>query len=418
MTRERIAVIGAGVAGLTASYVLRTRHDVELFDARGTLGGHADTHRVRTPDGASVPVDTGFIVHNTTTYPLLTRLFTELGVATQPCEMSMSVQCDECGLAYAGGKGGRGLMTAGPRGARLRFARLLAELPRFQRTARASAAGPDDGRTLGQVLAAGGHSRYFADHYALPLVATVWSAGETASPDHPAHHLFRFLANHGLLGVRGSLAWRTVVGGSREYVDRIAALLPRVHRGVPVQTVRRHADGADVVTADGTAHRFDRVVLATHADQALALLADPTAAEKQVLDSFAYSRNVMQLHTDPTLLPATPRARASWNHRKSSCRGGDHVVVSYDMNRLMRLAEPLDYVVTLNGADRVDASRVLAADIYEHPVYTPQTLAAQARLPELNSSRCVFAGAYHGWGFHEDGCASGVRAAAAFGVAW
>jgi uncharacterized protein len=418
MTRERVAVIGAGISGLTAAYLLRHRYDVLLLDAEPKLGGHADTENVVTPDGTVVPVDTGFIVHNGSTYPRLTRLFAELDVPTRDTEMSMSIQCQGCGLQYAGGKGGIGLLPSGGRSVRGRYLRMLTEIPRFHQAALRLLAGSDVDVTLGHVLARGGFSRYFIDHFAVPVVSAVWSAGEQISLRYPAHHLFTFLRNHGMLSTHGSLRWRTVVGGSRTYVNRIAARLTTVRTGTPVRAVLRHADGVEVVDATGTTHEVGRVVLATHADQALAALADPTPDEKQVLGAFEYARNEIWLHTDPALLPSTPRIRASWNYLKPACRSDESVLVSYDLNRLMQLTEPVDYIVTLNAASRIDAQSLIKKVVYDHPIFTGTAVAAQRCLPRLTGPRTAYAGAYHGWGFHEDGCVSGVRAAQAFGVRW
>lgn len=419
VSRERVAVIGAGVSGLTAAYLLQRRYDVTLFEASPRLGGHAHTHDVTAPDGAAVAVDSGFIVHNERTYPNLLRLFGELDVRTQDCEMSMSVLCLGCGLEYAGGKGASGLLSRPGLLGRPRYLRMLAEITRFHRHAHQVLDEPSGGEpTLGEFLAAGRYSRYLVNHFALPLVSAVWSAGERISRDYPARYLFEFLRNHGMLSVTGSPRWRTVVGGSRTYVERAAASLTAVRVAAPVRAIRRQDTGVDVIDAAGVLHETGRVVVATHADQALALLADASPLEKQVLGAFSYSRNETWLHTDTSVLPQTAAARSSWNYLKTSCGADDRVLVSYHMNRLMRLAEPLDYVVTLNAGDRVDDSSVLAKMTYEHPVYTPESVAAQRRLPELNSSRTAFAGAYHGWGFHEDGCAAGTRAAAAFGVSW
>ncbi|WP_330277826.1 FAD-dependent oxidoreductase [Lentzea sp. NBC_00516] len=418
MTREHIAVIGAGVAGLTAAHLLSRCHDVVVYEAGTKPGGHADTRTIRTPDSAFVQVDTGFIVHNGPNYPCLTRLFEELGVRTRTSDMSMSVSCRECGLEYAGGKRGAGLVTPGAMRAGRRYLGMLAELPRFNRTARRLLAGRDTGASLGEFLVRGRFSRYFVDHYALPLVSAVWSAGEEVSTRYPARYLFAFLDHHGLLGIRPAKGWRTVVGGSQTYVDRIAAGLSVLKTATPARAVRRHDTHVEILDPTGTSSMFDRVVLATHADQALALLADPTAAERRALGGFRYSRNEMWLHTDSAVLPRSEGARASWNHTKRTCRGAGPALVSYDLNRLMGLSEPLRYVVTLNGESDVDSSAVVAEAVYEHPVYTSASVAAQRELPSLNTGRTAYAGAYHGWGFHEDGCLSGVRAARAFGVKW
>ncbi|MEV0648324.1 FAD-dependent oxidoreductase [Phytomonospora sp. NPDC050363] len=372
-----------------------------------------------TPDHVRVPIDMGFIVYNDRTYPHLTRLFTELGVPSQESEMSMSVRCLGCGLEYAGGKRGVGMLARARGSAWPAYLRMLTEIPGFHRDARRfwSETGNDD-LTFGRFLADGGYSRYFVDHFALPLVAAVWSAGERPSMLYPARRLFAFLRRHGMLTTNMSIPWRTVTGGSRVYVDRIRAQLGEVREGVTVRTVRRHSDGVDVVDATDATTRFDRVVIATHADQALELLADPTPAEKQILGAFEYSRNEAWLHTDSSLLPSARRTRASWNFLKPRCHGGERALVSYHMNRLMRLNEPVDYVVTLNGAARVDAASLITSRTYQHPIYTAEAIAAQRRLPELTGPRTVYAGAHHGWGFHEDGCVSGVEAAEACGVTW
>lgn len=418
--RPTAAVIGAGVAGLTAAHVLQRRYDVTLFEADHRLGGHAHTHEVVSSDGGTALVDTGFIVHNARTYPTLLRLFAELGVQTQDSDMSMSVRCDGCGLEYAGARGLGGLFPQTATLTRPAYLRMLAEVLRFHRHARRVLADDRAGDVpLGAFLAIGGYSRYFVEHFMLPVVSAVWSAGETVSLDYPACYLFTFLQHHGLLAVGGSPQWRTVVGGSRSYVERVVKNLSALHVATPVRAVRRTPGGVEVHDETGAVHRVDRAVVATHPDQALALLAEPTPAQREVLGAFTYSRNATWLHSDTGVLPRRPAARASWNYLKPTCSSTDApVLVSYDMNRLQRLVEPDDYVVTLGGAGRVDPARVIARMVYEHPVYTPESVAAQRRLPELNDRTLAFAGAYHGWGFHEDGAAAGVRAAESLGASW
>ncbi|MEU3716200.1 NAD(P)/FAD-dependent oxidoreductase [Streptomyces californicus] len=420
--RRRTAVVGAGVAGLTAAHVLRDAHEVTLYEADDRVGGHAHTHELGASDGRVHSVDSGFIVHNRRTYPNLLRLFDELGVATQESEMSMSVQCEGCGLEYAGARGPSGLF-AQPRSAlRGPYLRMLADVPRFHRAARALLALPEGGAsemTLGEFARRGRFSPYFRAHFLTPVVSAVWSCDPVTALSYPARYLFRFLDHHGMLSIGGSPVWRTVTGGSRSYVDLIVKQLSAVHTATPVRAVARHPDGVTITTRDGTTASYDSVVIATHPDQALRLLADPTDAERTVLGAFRYSRNPTLLHTDTTLLPRARGARASWNYLMPSCAAdADHVTVSYDMNRLQRLDAPDSFVVTLNGSDRVDPASVRARMVYEHPVYTPESVAAQARLPALTGPVTAYAGAYHGWGFHEDGCRSGVEAAAALGVAW
>ncbi|MGX9882468.1 NAD(P)/FAD-dependent oxidoreductase [Streptomyces sp. NPDC002276] len=421
---RRTAVVGSGVAGLTAAYILGGGGHVTLYEADDRLGGHAHTHELTSPhDGRVHRVDSGFIVHNRRTYPRLLRLFDELGVVTQESEMSMSVRCEGCGLEYAGARGPTGLFARPRNLLRGPYLRLLAEVPAFHRAARRLLAeGGEQGLTLGEFMDREGYPAYFRSHFMTPVVSAVWSCDAVTAQRYPAAYLFRFLEHHGMLSVRDSPVWRTVTGGSRAYVDRIAKHLREtgeIRTGTPVRAVRRHADGADITAEDGTTESYDAVVVAVHPDQALRLLADPTAREREVLGAFRYSRNTTLLHTDTRLLPRASGARASWNYLMPSCTADSgQVQVSYDMNRLQRLDAAETFVVTLGGEDRVDPGRVLARMVYEHPVYTPESVAAQQRLPELARDVCVFAGAYHGWGFHEDGCRSGVEAAAALGVRW
>ncbi|MEV5976715.1 FAD-dependent oxidoreductase [Streptomyces sp. NPDC052114] len=418
--RRRTAVIGSGVAGLTAAHVLARAHHVTLYEADERLGGHAHTHDLTASDGARHRVDSGFIVHNRHTYPNLLRLFAELGVATQESEMSMSVRCEGCGLEYAGARGPAGLFARPRNAVRPEYLRLLKQVPAFHRAARrllAEDAGQD--LTLGGFLDREGFSAYFRTHFMTPLVSAVWSCDAVTAQRYPAAYLFRFLAHHGMLSVGGSPTWRTVTGGSRTYVDQVARNLHAVRLAAPVRAVQRHPDGVSLTEGDGTTRSYDSVVVATHPDQALKLLTDATPLEKEVLGAFRYSRNSTLLHTDTSVLPRARGARASWNYLMPSCSAGaDRVRVSYDMNRLQRLDAPDTYVVTLGGEGRVDPARILARMVYEHPVYTPESVAAQRRLPELGTNVVAFAGAYHGWGFHEDGCRSGVAAAAALGVHW
>jgi len=424
VTGRRIAVIGAGVSGITAGYILSKSDHVTLFEADDRLGGHADTHLVVPPTGPPIGVDTGFIVYNERTYPLLTRLFAELGVVTQPAQMSMSVSCAGCGLEYAGKRGLAGLAAGLPRG-RGRYLRLLAEIPRFHRAARRLLDQEDLGpgvQTLDNFLRTNGFSRYFITHFVLPLVGAVWSCPTGTALRYPARYLFAFLANHGMLSVSGAPQWRTVTGGSRGYVEKAAKGLSDIRLGTPVRAVRRHGDHVQLRDGGGRPHRFDAVVIATHPDQALRLLDPPTEPERAVLGAFCYTPNPAILHTDARMLPRRRCVRASWNYELSGCQP-DHAAVriSYHMNRLQDLRTSQDYIVTLGGEGEggtVDPRWVLDRMDYAHPVYTPASVAAQHRLPELNTGITAFAGAYHGWGFHEDGARAGAVAARSLGGTW
>ncbi|CAB4685458.1 unannotated protein [freshwater metagenome] len=402
----RVAVIGSGVAGLGAAYVLAKAHDVELFEQDARPGGHANTV---TYDGLTL--DTGFLVHNLRNYPLLTRLFTELGVETQEAEMSFSVVCDSCGLEYSG----RRPFAQRRNLVRPAHYKLLWEIGRWLRTAGRTLEEADwESQSLGEYLDAHGYSSAFRNHFLIPLTSALWSTAPGRALEFPAAYAIRFYDNHGMLGF-GRFAWRTVTGGSKTYVDAVVATLPngaRLNQGV--RSIARSEGGVDVRTPDGLTHRFDRVVIATHADEALALLEDPSDAERAILGAFAYTVNETILHTDASLLPRTKAARGSWNYRM----GNDGApTLTYYLNRLQRLESTRDYCVTLN--EEIPEAHVLARFSYAHPLFTVGTIDAQHALAALSGERGTFyAGAHMGNGFHEAGLASGVRAAAALGVEW
>jgi predicted NAD/FAD-binding protein len=419
--RPSAAVIGAGVSGLTAAYLLSRTHDVTIFEAEERLGGHAHTHDVTASDGRQYAVDSGFIVHNDVTYPWLRKLFGELDVQVRPTEMSMSVRCEGCGLEYAGGRGLRGVFAQPRRLIDPQFLRMLWQVKRFHRRALAFLRTTDDEdlTTYEEFLEREGFSGYFIAHYAVPVVSCVWSAGRETTLVYPARYLFRFLDHHGMLRVGGTPQWYTVACGSRTYVERLAGMLKEVRASHAVTDVTRAEDGVQIRDATGQVTRVDRVVIATHADQALGLLTDPSDAEVTTFKQFGYSRNVTVLHTDSSVLPEAQNARASWNYRMTSCDWpGQPAVVTYWMNRLQGHRSAQDFLVTLNDRERLDPGSVAAVMHYEHPIYTPEAVRAQSQLSSLATDRTVYAGAYHGWGFHEDGCRSGVEAARHFGVAW
>lgn len=420
--RRRIAVIGGGVSGLTAAWALRREAEVTLYESDDRLGGHAHTHDLPDPHGVPMPVDSGFLVHNQRTYPTLIRLFHELGVQTQPAQMSLSVRCDGCGLEYAGARGLRGIFPRASNLASGSYLRMLTEIPRFHRTARALLRRPDPTVPLGEIIETEGYSDYFRAHFLTPLIASVWSCSPGVAMRYPARYLFEFLHNHGMLSVTGSPQWMTVVGGSRTYVERIEKEVHAVRTSTAAESVVRHAAGAEVRGSDGSVTRFDGVVVATHADQALELLGRPSAVQKDVLGAFGYSRNVTLLHTDQSVLPRAKGARASWNYAMTSCDAlAESVLVSYDVTRLQGLPTASGgprYLVTLNDDGRVEPATVMRRMVYEHPVYTPAAVVAQRRLGSIEDGVITFAGAYHGWGFHEDGALAGLRAARRLGATW
>ncbi|GEP34753.1 hypothetical protein NSZ01_25210 [Nocardioides szechwanensis] len=418
---RRVAVVGSGVAGLTAAYVASRSAEVTVFEADDRLGGHADTHDVVEDGGRLLAIDTGFIVHNERTYPVLLRMFAELGVATQPSEMSMSIRDDETGLEWAGALGRKGVLPSARHLVNPRYLRMLTEIPRFHRQARALLATDAEDTTLRDFLAAGGFTPYFTRHFMEPLVAAVWSCDPEVSLDYPARYLFTFLQHHGMLSIHGSPEWRTVTGGSREYVARVAATLAdrgaEVRTGTKVTSILETARGVEITDGNGTVTTYDAVVVAAHPGQALAMLAEPTTAQREVLSAMPYSPNVAVLHTDTSVLPANTNTWASWNFRRPDSEQ-DGVLVTYDLTRLQRLDTDVHYLVTLGGEHLVDPATVIDRMEYEHPLYNPESVAAQQRLGEIDSDRLAFAGAYHGWGFHEDGARSGLRAAEHLGLEW
>ncbi|MGA8852037.1 MAG: FAD-dependent oxidoreductase [Aeromicrobium sp.] len=417
-----VAVIGSGVSGLTAAYILRQQNfDVTVFEADDRFGGHAHTHTIEDAD-ATHRVDSGFIVHNDRTYPQLRRLFAELDVDVHATEMSMSISCEGCGLEFAGGRGGKGIFAQKRRLFDPRFIRMLLGVKRFGRLAQELLDSPESAeepQTYGDFLQQHGFDDYFLSHYAIPVVSCVWSSGHETALQYPARYLFTFLKHHGFLSIKGSPQWFTVLGGSHSYIDKVTASIGDVRASTAIRQVTRTADGVELIDVAGQMHHADAVIIATHADDALALLTDPTDDERRVLGSFEYSQNETVLHRDDSVLPRATEARSAWNYRMGSCEErNDLTAVTYWMNRLQGIESERPFLVTLNASERIDPDTVHATMQYTHPIYTPTSVAAQSELKTLSSATTVYAGAYHGWGFHEDGCRSGVDAAAALGAAW
>ncbi len=400
-------MIGTGIAGLTAARLLDRTHAVTLYEADERVGGHTNTIRVDDPRGERW-VDTGFIVHNDRNYPRFTALLGELGVATRAAEMGMSIASADGRFEFANTK--RGLFAQRSNLLRPRFWRLIRDQLRFNREVRPLIGRPD-APAVGEFLRDAGYSRWFCERAIVPEVSAVWSADPEAIWEFPVGFLAEFLENHGQLQLTGRPRWRTIEGGARMYVERLLERFDgRVHVGAPVVAVERLREGVRVVAAGAGAEVYDEVVIATHSDQALAMLAEPTAAEHRVLGAMRYRPNQAVLHTDASLMPARRRAWASWNFHLAD-EPQARTAVTYWMNHLQCLDAERQYFVTLNLGERIDERAVLETITYDHPVITHESVAAQRRWDEISGAdRIHYCGAYWRWGFHEDGCWSAERA--------
>jgi uncharacterized protein len=417
--RLRIAVVGGGVAGIAAAHLLQRRHEVTLFEKNDYVGGH--THTIVIDDGPDkgTPVDTGFIVLNDRTYPLLIRFLATLGVPIRKSDMSFSYTCRRTGLQYAS----RNLNTLFAQRRNLlrpAFWRFLIEIARFNVITRKWLAnGALRGLSLGEYLRRESILPSLIESYLIPMAAAIWSTPDARMMDFPAESFFRFMENHGLLSVSDQPQWYTVEGGSHTYVKAfLKGFAGRVFTDRPVEGIRRTDSGAVLAFADGAEETFDKVVLAAHADEAFGQLADPSPEETACLSPWTYNRNTTVLHTDASFIPKNPRARASWNYlREKDASSEAPVMLTYDMNRLQGLRTESEYCVTLNPLRSVQTSRIIRELVYHHPMYTAEAIATQQSLPGLNGQRhTFFCGSYFGYGFHEDALRSGVKVAEAFGI--
>ncbi|TLX22391.1 NAD(P)/FAD-dependent oxidoreductase [Thermomonas fusca] len=412
----RIAIVGSGIAGLASAWLLSQAHEVVLFEANDYLGGHTHTHAVEQA-GRSYRVDTGFIVHNPAHYPLLTRLFDTLGVATAPTTMSFSVHSERTGLEYNATTldtlfcQRRNLLSP-------RFLGMVRDLFRFYRQAPSLLVGDGPGPGIGDWLEANGYGAAFRDDHLVPMASALWSSPPEQILRFPARYLVQFMANHQMLQVSGRPEWRVVRDGSASYVEALRARWQVQERlRCPVRSVTRDGHGVVVESAAGS-ERFDQIVLACHSDQALALLADASVNERDVLGAIAYQPNDVVLHTDASLLPRNRKAWAAWNAFLPGDPGAP-CTVSYCMNLLQGLHSPDPFVVTLNRSEAIAPDKVLRRLRYHHPVYDAASVAAQQRKAAIQGhNHTWFAGAYWGWGFHEDGMRSAVEVAAGLGAAW
>ncbi|MEW6335444.1 MAG: FAD-dependent oxidoreductase [Thermodesulfobacteriota bacterium] len=417
--RLAIAVVGGGVAGIASAHLLQRRHEVTLFEKNDYVGGHTHTIVIDRGPDAGTPVDTGFIVLNDRTYPLLMRFLAGLGVPVRESVMSFSYTCRRTGLQYAS----RSLDTLFAQRRNLlrpAFWRFLIEIVRFNaRTRKRLADGTLRGLSLGEYLRREAVLPSLVESYLIPMAAAIWSTPDAQMMAFPAESFFRFMENHGLLSVSDQPTWHCVQGGSHAYVKAfLNGFKGRVFTDRPVERIRRTGSGAVLTFAGGEEEAFDKVVIAVHADEALGLLADPSPEETACLVPWSYSRNAVVLHTDASFLPKNPRARASWNYlREKEAPPEAPVMLTYHMNRLQRLRTANDYCVTLNPLRPVERTRVIRELVYTHPLYTAEAIATQRSLPLLIGRRhTFFCGSYFGYGFHEDALRSGMQVAEAFGI--
>ncbi|HEY7830307.1 MAG TPA: FAD-dependent oxidoreductase [Solirubrobacteraceae bacterium] len=412
----RIAIVGAGISGLLSAHLLHPEHEIVVYEAGSYAGGHTHTVRVDTPHHTH-HVDTGFIAFNDRNYPNFSRLLDRLGVGVQPTHMSFSVKGEQEDFEYCGTP--RGVFCQPRNLTRPWFLRMLGELPRFNRELRRVLQRQDSGESLHDFLAQHDFSAAFVQRLIVPQVSAVWSADPRQMATFPVRFLAEFFANHGMLGFRDRPGWSTIAGGAACYVDALTRhFRERIRLDSPVHSITRTPEHVELVVQGREAEQFDQVVIAIHSDQALAMLADPSARERQLLGAIPYQANEAVLHTDSSLLPRRRAARAAWNFQLLR-EPKPLTTVTYYMNHLQRLAgADRDFCVTLNRSEAIDPAKVIRKIAYSHPVYTPQGVAAQSQHGAISglAHRTHYCGAYWGWGFHEDGVVSALRACAPFGV--
>jgi len=405
----KIAVIGTGIAGNVAAWHLCREHDITVFEAGSHAGGHTHTHDL-IHRGRRYAIDTGFIVFNDRTYPHFSALLDELGVDTQPTEMSFSSHCEISGIEY-NGSSLNGLFAQRRNLLRPGFHGMIRDILRFNREASELLGDSNEMLPLGRYLQERRYRRLFVDNYIIPMGAAIWSTDPRQMLAFPASFFVRFFANHGLLGIRNRPQWRVIRGGSREYVRKLTEpFAHRIRLNDRVVSLRRLPTHVEVRTATGLTETFDYAFVATHSDQALAMLANPTPLERAVLGAIPYQSNEVVLHTDTALLPTRNRAWAAWNYRRRLDEH-DRVSLTYNMNMLQGLNAPVTFCVTLNDTKNIDPATIIRAMEYQHPVYTPAGVAAQRRHRDVNGqNRTWYCGAYWRYGFHEDGVVSALAA--------
>ncbi len=410
----RIAIIGTGISGNTAAYHLHKDHDITVFEANDHIGGHTHTHEIEAAGGQTLNVDTGFIVFNDWTYPNFIALLDELGVESQPTEMSFSVKCERSALEYNGNTI-NSLFSQRSNLFKPRFHRMIRDILRFNKEGHAFLEQPPSNQlSLGDFLSQGGYSQIFIDKYIVPMGAAIWSANPDVMFTFPAQFFLRFFANHGLLSVNDRPQWRVLKGGSNSYISKLTAgFKERIRPNCPVQHIERDADGVSIVTEPYGRETFDYVFIATHSDQALNMLAQPTLSERNVLGAIPYQDNEVILHTDTKILPKRKLAWAAWNYHIPQ-QEQEQVAVTYDMNILQGFDTPETFCVTLNYGGAIDESKIIKTLNYQHPVFTPGGISAQSQQRDVNGlnggQRTYYCGAYWRNGFHEDGVVSALNA--------
>ena len=409
VAKPRVAIVGTGIAGNVAAYKLNQQADITVFEANNYIGGHSNTLEVETERGP-VPVDTGFIVFNDRTYPNFIALLDELGVASQDSTMSFSVQTAGKAIEY-NGAGLNALFAQRRNLLRPSFHRMIRDILRFNEDAKSAVGHTGTETSLAEFLRAGAYSREFIEHYLVPMGAAIWSAEPDMMSSMPADFFLRFFENHGLLDIKNRPQWKTICGGSREYVaNLVAGHRDRIRLGCAVQKITRAEDRVLLHLERNTIEEFDYVFLACHSDQALRLLESPSQTEKTVLGAIPYQYNQAILHTDASLMPRRKLAWGAWNYHLPE-DGNDSVTLTYHLNTLQRLQTEKDYFVTLNSNKLIRPDSVIAKVDYEHPVFTASSVAAQNRQQEVcGIERTYYCGAYWRYGFHEDGVVSALNA--------
>jgi predicted NAD/FAD-binding protein len=412
----KVAIIGAGISGLTCAWLLHPHHEITLYESEPVVGGHSNTVEFDC-EGKAYRVDTGFIVYNDRNYPNFMKLLARLAIRGVPTAMSFAVRCDRTGIEYSG-SGLAGVFAQKRNLFRPSFLRMVADILRFNRAGAEDAERDLGTMTVGEYLSRNGYGTAFSEHYLLPMGAAIWSCPTGTFADFPIQFILEFYRNHGLLSLTNRPQWYTIPGGSRRYVERISApFLSRIRTGCPVQRVDRDADGV-TVSAAGDLSRFDEVIFACHSDQALRMLGEPSGLEEKVLSGFPYEINEAVLHTDSSVLPRCRKAWSAWNYRIAQS-GGDAsaATVTYNMNILQHIQSSKTFCVTLNDSDQIADSAVISRHRYAHPVFTAQRAVLQSMHDQLiRRNHTSYCGAYWGNGFHEDGVNSALAVCRRFGV--